>query len=459
MYIITFSNCSDNTFLEFKEFCSCVFVVVWLHLYCRNEDQEGRMNRAVPSCCTQNADTCKAGEVALDPDAIQSDGEEERDMDPIPKSPSPVKGWVIGPLFQSFKSKMASFTEIVMSPVKLFKPTNILQSTLNMDFSEHLDTDQIVNSKHYETVNLNGPLEKLDEKECSIADTETGLLRNQNLDEKAGSCKSLDSNQGGLEAQGKHFQRSRGRRGTRIAVQKRPVVQKNPADQKHPVVRKLGLDLRSRHLLGEDKCAFERRRSILASNEQNDSMTEKETNNNDSVPCKRSRLLQSSINSGPESTELSSPSLSSQPSDDTSASCESKLKPNIQTVEQVGLTGAQRKPSRRKRHVGQKSTTKSGSSKIASSDMPCNSAVAAELHSASRSPEIGGKQFALKCDSQSTMNDSKDTDSSVLSSVYYTPPDSMCSPDDRGKRHTEFHGNHDVLVCVTQSHISVKKSP
>ncbi|XP_031718162.1 uncharacterized protein prr14 isoform X1 [Anarrhichthys ocellatus] len=34
---------------------------------------------------------------------------------------SPPKGWVIGPLFQSFKSKMASFTEIVMSPVKLFR--------------------------------------------------------------------------------------------------------------------------------------------------------------------------------------------------------------------------------------------------------------------------------------------------------------------------------------------------
>ncbi|XP_020501375.2 serine-rich adhesin for platelets [Labrus bergylta] len=31
------------------------------------------------------------------------------------------KGWVIGPLIQSFKSKMASFTEIVMSPVKLFR--------------------------------------------------------------------------------------------------------------------------------------------------------------------------------------------------------------------------------------------------------------------------------------------------------------------------------------------------
>ncbi|KAM7371713.1 hypothetical protein PAMP_008924 [Pampus punctatissimus] len=33
---------------------------------------------------------------------------------------SASKGWVIGPLFQSFKSKMASFTEIVLTPVKLF---------------------------------------------------------------------------------------------------------------------------------------------------------------------------------------------------------------------------------------------------------------------------------------------------------------------------------------------------
>ncbi|CAN9506005.1 unnamed protein product [Ophioblennius macclurei] len=35
-------------------------------------------------------------------------------------------GWLIGPLFQSFKSKMASFTEIVMSPVKLLKGNNPL---------------------------------------------------------------------------------------------------------------------------------------------------------------------------------------------------------------------------------------------------------------------------------------------------------------------------------------------
>ncbi|XP_062841007.1 uncharacterized protein prr14 [Trichomycterus rosablanca] len=37
-----------------------------------------------------------------------------------PESPPPAKRWVIGPLFQSFRSKMASFTEIVMSPVRLF---------------------------------------------------------------------------------------------------------------------------------------------------------------------------------------------------------------------------------------------------------------------------------------------------------------------------------------------------
>ncbi|XP_008293556.1 probable GPI-anchored adhesin-like protein PGA55 [Stegastes partitus] len=40
--------------------------------------------------------------------------------DTFENTPAP-KGWVIGPLFQSFKSKMASFTEIVMSPVKLFR--------------------------------------------------------------------------------------------------------------------------------------------------------------------------------------------------------------------------------------------------------------------------------------------------------------------------------------------------
>ncbi|XP_077415519.1 uncharacterized protein prr14 isoform X2 [Vanacampus margaritifer] len=40
-------------------------------------------------------------------------------------SASAPPGWLMGPLFHSFKSKMASFTEIVMSPSKLFKEKNL----------------------------------------------------------------------------------------------------------------------------------------------------------------------------------------------------------------------------------------------------------------------------------------------------------------------------------------------
>ncbi|XP_028843257.1 uncharacterized protein prr14 isoform X2 [Denticeps clupeoides] len=48
----------------------------------------------------------------------------QSEMENCPESPPPVKRWVIGPLLHSFKSKMASFTEIVMSPVRLFKPSD-----------------------------------------------------------------------------------------------------------------------------------------------------------------------------------------------------------------------------------------------------------------------------------------------------------------------------------------------
>ncbi|KAK9534789.1 hypothetical protein VZT92_007212 [Zoarces viviparus] len=63
-------------------------------------------------------------------DTTQSPDATEPDMDTCGgglavghsfENASPPKGWVIGPLFQSFKSKMASFTEIVMSPAKLFR--------------------------------------------------------------------------------------------------------------------------------------------------------------------------------------------------------------------------------------------------------------------------------------------------------------------------------------------------
>lgn len=53
------------------------------------------------------------------------------------ENPSDPKGWMIGPLFQSFKSKMASLTEIVMSPVKLFRTSSPPPSTDHPgDFNE-----------------------------------------------------------------------------------------------------------------------------------------------------------------------------------------------------------------------------------------------------------------------------------------------------------------------------------
>lgn len=64
-------------------------------------------------------------------DATESDMNACREFAPgdTAENASAPKGWVIGPLFQSFKSKMASFTEIVMSPVKLFRANSPPPST------------------------------------------------------------------------------------------------------------------------------------------------------------------------------------------------------------------------------------------------------------------------------------------------------------------------------------------
>lgn len=48
----------------------------------------------------------------------------------IPNVSSPNK-WVIGPFFQSLKSKISSFTEIVITPVKVFRANSSLPSTVN----------------------------------------------------------------------------------------------------------------------------------------------------------------------------------------------------------------------------------------------------------------------------------------------------------------------------------------
>ncbi|XP_022050848.2 uncharacterized protein prr14 [Acanthochromis polyacanthus] len=62
------------------------------------------------------------------------------------------KGWVIGPLFQSFKSKMASFTEIVMSPVKLFRANSPPPSMDHPDKLNQyeLEAAETTNAEHSE---------------------------------------------------------------------------------------------------------------------------------------------------------------------------------------------------------------------------------------------------------------------------------------------------------------------
>nr|XP_057904403.1 proline-rich protein 14 [Doryrhamphus excisus] len=68
-------------------------------------------------------------------------------LDPHHASASAPPGWV-NPFFQSFKSKMATFTEIVMSPVKLFKdrsvplPSALLDGEIRLDDTESLATTQ-----------------------------------------------------------------------------------------------------------------------------------------------------------------------------------------------------------------------------------------------------------------------------------------------------------------------------
>ncbi|XP_029015166.1 uncharacterized protein prr14 [Betta splendens] len=73
-------------------------------------------------------------------DMIKCDMDTSQGLDMLLENASAQKGWVIGPLFQSFKSKMASFTEIVMSPFKASSPPPSMEHPQN--FSEcELPTD------------------------------------------------------------------------------------------------------------------------------------------------------------------------------------------------------------------------------------------------------------------------------------------------------------------------------
>ncbi|XP_051988775.1 uncharacterized protein prr14 [Xyrauchen texanus] len=97
------------------------------------EEQYSEGSKMVSSCATlQLGDGSPSNELNNDQKPMEQGSLE---------SPSTIKRWEIGPLLQSFKSKMASFTEIVMSPVRLFKPSDSLSSTRFSDQQEHSTTE------------------------------------------------------------------------------------------------------------------------------------------------------------------------------------------------------------------------------------------------------------------------------------------------------------------------------
>ncbi|XP_059203909.1 uncharacterized protein prr14 [Centropristis striata] len=66
------------------------------------------------------------------------------------ENPSPPRGWVIGPLFQSLKSKMASFSDIVMTPVKFFKANSPPPSTAHPEEVEECEEQADGKNEHSE---------------------------------------------------------------------------------------------------------------------------------------------------------------------------------------------------------------------------------------------------------------------------------------------------------------------
>ncbi|XP_016302581.1 uncharacterized protein LOC107658509 isoform X2 [Sinocyclocheilus anshuiensis] len=106
------------------------------------QNSEGENHKLVSPCVSsQLGDGSPAKE--------QSHGQKPVERD-SPESPSAIKRWEFGPLLQSFKSKMASFTEIVMSPVRLFKPSDSLSLIALPNQHEKLIESNVENSTRTE---------------------------------------------------------------------------------------------------------------------------------------------------------------------------------------------------------------------------------------------------------------------------------------------------------------------
>ncbi|XP_014049380.1 uncharacterized protein isoform X3 [Salmo salar] len=367
----------------------------------KNKDTKGSNNIAIPSSSTLTLDVNTTGKTEHDFNQSSMEADEEVGCVKPPGSPTSVKRWVIGPLFQSFKSKMASFTQIVMSPVRLFKPNG---SPPEPD----VDVSSASHSSHQQ-----GPGYELT----------SGTVQ--------------------------HFEA--GREGH------------DPASRKH---LKFSMDLKTHGTPEEDEFSLEGKRNMMLPGDvQRDTRmsnsSEKETNNNDSLPCmQRSPLLRSSIKCGSESTESQFNSCSStsfQPPDPSSSSCGSKLSLIVQMEEQVDLTGAHRRPLRRKSvFLNEAASQSSPSAAINTSEADRISSLPAEVGIC----EPKAKRLARKSYVEYKIWDCIDSETSspLSSSIYNTPSESLCQADDDSIKAVGLPQDRNMLVCGSQSHMSIRKS-
>lgn len=152
----------------FLLFYVAVFVLlgllISLLLCCCRQDEHQTSLKHVNHSAAENRAEQFSDHTAQDLDATKSDMDTcgELTGEHSAGSPSSPKGWVIGPLFQSFKSKMASFTEIVMTPVKLFRANSPPPSTGHPDiFKEgELTATGPCDAEHAELSNMFGPEEQ-----------------------------------------------------------------------------------------------------------------------------------------------------------------------------------------------------------------------------------------------------------------------------------------------------------
>ncbi|XP_064843736.1 uncharacterized protein LOC135555323 [Oncorhynchus masou masou] len=363
----------------------------------KNKDTKGSNDKVIPSSSTLSLDVNTTGKTEHDFNQSGMEADEEVGCGKSPASPSTVKRWVIGPLFQSFKSKMASFTQIVMSPVRLFKPNG---SPPEPD----VDVFSASHSSHQQ-----GPGYELT----------SGTVQ--------------------------HFEAGR--------------VGNDPASRKH---LKFSMDLKTHGTPEEDEFSLEGKPNIMPPGDaQRDTCmsnsSEKETNNNDSLPCmQRSPLLRSSIECCSESTESQFNSCSStsfQPPDPSSSSCGSKLSLIVQMKEQVDLTGAHRRPLCRKCVFLNESASQSSPSAAVNriSSLPAEVGIC----------EPKTKRLATKSYVEYKIWDCIDSETSspLSSSIYNTPSESICQADDDSIKAVGLPQDRNMLVCGSQSHMSIRKSP